>query len=105
MAGNAGLGRPRGSKNKDTRELEDIAARVGVNPFEALCLILKGDKRKLGYDVPDIGMIPADWQLPLEMRIQAAKELCRYLYPQRKAVELTDIDGFKIIIEDYVSKK
>lgn len=88
------MGRPKGSGNKKNDELQAIAARVGVNIFEVLCLVAKGDAIALG-EMPS-----------LDQRIQAASAAAKYLYTPRKAVEISNEDakGFKIVIEDFVSK-
>lgn len=99
-----GSGRKPGSVNKKTEALQEIADRNGVNPFEILCLIAKGDLRNLGYQFGE-SQVPLDYQIDIATRMGAAKEAARYLYPQRKAVELsTDESGFKIVLCDYTSK-
>jgi hypothetical protein len=105
-------GRQKGTVNKSTQNLMDIADRIGVSPFEVLCMIAKADWQGLGYDNPTYlkaageNMIEVD-RITLESRLNAAKEASKYLYPQRKAVEhSTDSDkGFKIVIEDYKTKE
>lgn len=108
-------GRKIGTPNKRTEELENIAQRIGVNPFEVLCLISAGNWKGLGYKektknkwLPS-GIEVEEDVISLESRLQAAKEACKYLFPQRKAVDLTaqgpaGTAGIKIVIEDYLRK-
>lgn len=95
------MGRPAGSLNKKTQALIDRAEDMGVDPFEILCLVAKGDAKALGYDTS------AGYRMDIELRFSAAKELAQYIYPKRSAVKVStgDEDGFKIIIEDYTTKE
>ena len=102
-------GRKKGTPNKNTNDLVEIANRIGVSPFEVLCMIAKADWQGLGYDratqpkaLSDGGVIEID-RISLESRLNAAKEAAKYLYPQRKAIEhKTDADSsFQVIIKDY----
>lgn len=85
-------GRKKGTPNKSSVPAQQIAERLGVDPFEVLCLFVKGDAKKL--------KIKKD-QLTPGIRVAAAMEAAQYLYPKRKAVEhsgelglsLTDIVG------------
>lgn len=86
-------GRPKGSKNKTTIRLEEIAERLECNPFEVLLHFAKGDFGALGYNeytyktfgentVEELTISP-------ELRQKSAKDACEYLFPKRKAVEHT----------------
>lgn len=78
-------GRPKGAPNKKTLALEEICAKHGVDVFEALVLIIKEESDKL-------------------LRFQAIKEAAQYLYPKRKALEVSnneESEGFRVIIQDY----
>lgn len=111
------MGRPKGSANKKTEALADLAAKIGVHPFEILCRFAANDWKGLGM-VPIREAIPNETgaatskrefrdisPISSDLRIHAAKEACKYLYPQRKAIEhSSDATGFKIVIEDFVSK-
>lgn len=106
------MARPKGVPNRKTTELQEIAERIGVNPFEILCLFAKEDWKGLGYEKATYTKVFQDGgtmeieRISPELRFQAAKEASKYLFPQRKAVELSTQDdaGFKIIVEDYLSK-
>lgn len=84
-----GSGRKKGGLNLRTRQKQDAVeatlARLGVDPFEALALFVKGDVVALG--------LPACTELPLELRFDAAKELAGYLAPKKKAVEISGEGG------------
>ena len=83
-----GSGRKKGTLNVKTAALEEICQKHNIHPFEAMVkLALTTDKD--------------------DLRFNALKELCQYLYPKRKAVEVSNAseEGFKIILEDYIVKK
>jgi hypothetical protein len=107
-------GRKKGSLNYKTQSLIDRANHLGCDPFEVLVLFAKGDWKALGYDSgfyvlekPD-GSTKIGFVITPETRMQAAKEATKYLYSQRKAVEVTGEDGkelgFQIVVKDYISK-
>lgn len=111
MKGKKTGGRQKGSLNKRTQLVEDIAARFDLDPFEVLMLFMMGDWKALGYEnecyfaeKPD-GEIKMGYVIPPELRMNAAKEASKYLYAQKKAVELSSGEtGIKIIVEDYLKK-
>jgi len=85
--------REKGTPNVSSLDAKAIAARIGVDPFEILCLIAKGDMVALGEPVS------------LDQRLTAAVQATKYLHQQRKAVELSSDDkGFQIVIKDYTTK-
>lgn len=59
-------GRVSGTPNKKTEELFEKCARLGCDPFEALLHLVS---HKEPY-----------------IQLGALKEVCKYLYPQRKAI-------------------
>ncbi len=73
-------GRKAGTPNKKTQSLEDKAREMEVDPFEILLRVAKGDWRGLGYKENVIS---------LETRLKAASEACTYLFPKRKAIQIT----------------
>lgn len=81
---------------RKNRTIEEVAERIGCDPFEVLCLFAAGDKESLG--VPKV---------TARMRFAAAKEACKYTDAQKKSVEITNPDGtgFKIEIVDYSSDR
>lgn len=64
-------GRKKGSLNKVTTDLFAKLESIGLDPFTELAKIAQAD------DNPDL-------------RFQALKELCQYLFPKRKAMEVTN---------------
>lgn len=105
-----GSGRKPGTLNKDKLALIEQAAQLGVDPFEFLCLVVKGDWKALGLKEIETNMGSHTVWLPPEVdfdkRFQAAKELCNYLHPKRQSVKVSadEESGFRIVIEDYQSK-
>ena len=77
--GSASGGRPKGSLNKNTKDLREIAERLGVDPFEILLHFASGDSLSLGFE--------EDHKIESSLRMKAAAEVCQYLYPKRKALE------------------
>lgn len=87
-------GRVKGTPNKDTVNLEIIAAKCGKSPFEILCLIANADWKALGYDSPQTivqtkqgGRVMID-RINIVDRREAASEAAQYMYSKRKAVEV-----------------
>lgn len=89
-------GRPKGIPNRRTQELFEKAEELGVNPFEILLLFAKGDFNSLGYreyQHKQIGdSVIEELTISPELRQRAAEKACEYLYPKRKAVELSTDD-------------
>lgn len=106
-------GRAKGTPNKSTQSLMEKCERLGCDPFEILLRFAMGDWKGLGYEaqqalkqVTEGGEHIYEDVIPPELRQKSAKEASEYLYPKRKAVEISgDEDkGFRIILEDYQSK-
>lgn len=83
----------KGIPNKRTVALAIRAKELGVDPFEILLLFAKGDWKALGYEAecyfsekPD-GAVKMGYVISPEMRVVAAKEAAKYLYPHRKSIE------------------
>lgn len=95
-----GSGRQKGTPNKRTRNAQEIADRLGCDPFEILLQFAMNDPKALGYKtkgkpVKDqltgrVFFVP--WITP-ELRERAAESASEYLYPKRKALELRDDEG------------
>jgi len=79
----ANAGRKKGTPNKKTQDLLERCAQRGVDPFEVLLELCQSDDDAI--------------------RLQAAKEACKYIHPQRKAIEMSNPEGegFKVVVEDY----
>lgn len=105
-------GRPKGSLNRRTILVEEIAARFKIDPFEVLMMVAAGDWEGLGFDAASkvsytsAGIEFEEPNIKLSDRVQAAKEASKYLYSQKQAVALSaGLDGIKIVIEDYATRK
>lgn len=102
-------GRVKGTPNKATEELQAKAKELGCDPFTILCLFAMGDWKRLGY--PDEKYIAQDseksttykFHVDPAVRAKCAQEAVQYLYPKRKAVELSSSDesGLMVVIKDY----
>lgn len=92
-------GRPKGSKNKWTEELHEIAQRLGVNPVEILLRFAAGDWKGLGYSSPTEIRYTMDGKpyevdkIEVKERVRAAADAAPYLFPKRKSVEHSGPDG------------
>lgn len=83
-----GAGRKPGVPNKRTQDLIEKVEASGLNPFDVLIELLTASDP--------------------QMKFAAAKELCQYLYPKRKAVEYSgDQEDREITVSifDYTSPK
>lgn len=108
-----GSGRKKGTPNKKTQTAMELAEKVGVDPLEILLMFAKGDWEGLGYDAKYnvkkdqyTGEEVFTDKITPDVRMNAAKEASKYIYPQRKALEGSlEGNALKIVIEDYVSKK
>jgi len=82
------MARPKGSPNRKTLALEELCDQMGIHPFvEMLKALTVTDE-------------------PRE-RFRMAAEIAQYLYPKRKAVELSASEdkGFIITVKDYTKDK
>lgn len=64
-------GRPRGAKNKRTLEAVEILANLKCNPLQGMVEISRNPNASL------------------ELRGKMHSELAKYLYPQRRAIEMS----------------
>lgn len=91
----------------------DIAEEVGCNPFKVLMMIAAADWEGLGYESATItkhGKDDVTWEedrITLDARGNAAKEVCKYLFPQKRAVEVSNPTGetFVVSVIDYQNKE
>ena len=104
-------GRPKGVKNSRNRDLDALIDASPLGPAEAYLAVLNNDWGKLGYDSGErvywlqSGIEVAEPLITLDHKLSAAKELMKYRYAQKKAMELSTGDtGIKIVIEDYTKK-
>jgi|TARA_R110001592_G_scaffold13613_1_gene62257 hypothetical protein len=76
-----GTGRPAGSKNKRSQEIQDRLDDLGVDPIEGMA------------------MIAADPNSTPELKLQCYKELAQYVAPKRKAVDMNTVHSGEMTIE------
>jgi hypothetical protein len=101
----------KGTKNKDPLQLEERAHLRGVDVFEIALDFASGNFKALGYENECYimenaqGATKIGYTIPPELRFHAIKELMKYIYPQKKALEVSGGENaLKIIIEDYSKK-
>lgn len=80
-------GRPQGTLGSKTLQAIGIITAKGCDPLGILCDIAMGSKIQIGATIDEVAY-PT-----LDQRRDAAKELCQYIYPKRKAIEHTGKDG------------
>ena len=103
-------GRPKGSQNKITTSARELAEELGISPLAVLLHTANKDWEALGYESPTLLKITADGahevdRISLEMRVAAAREACKYIYPTAKEVTVSaDENCIKLIVEDYTRK-
>ena len=83
-------GRKVGTPNRETAFVQDIVDGLGMHPAEVLARAANGDAVGLGLVAADDPPMASIEALPISLRIKAASELCSYLLPKRKAVEIVD---------------
>lgn len=104
------MGRPKGSKNKHSFKVEEIAQKFEVEPFEYMMRIAAGDWKFFGFDGPTKttftpqGIEIEELNIPIKERAQMAKEASKYLYSAKQAVQVSGEMGIKIIVEDFLKK-
>lgn len=87
-------GRPKGGLGNERKTCKELAEKLNVDPFEVLLHLTKGDWKALGYDSADKivgyakdGSPIFDERISVDLRGNSAKEACKYLYTQLKAIE------------------
>ncbi len=102
-------GRAKGVKNRTVQVVEDLVTKLDVDPLEILMLFAKVDWKALGYDsastiaYTSAGIEYEKLTITPEHRINAATSAVKYIYSQKKAIELSnqvESEGFRIIVED-----
>lgn len=106
MKGRKTGGRVKGTPNKKTQDLLEKAEELGVDPFEILLMVAKGDWEGLGFESAKLvyftaaGIEAEKDRITLSDRLSAASEACTYLHPKRKAVEHSGPNGGPIETRD-----
>ena len=102
-------GRKKGTRNKNSVIIEEMAIKLGVSPFEVLLRFADGDWKGLGYEnecyfseKPD-GAVKMGYVITPESRLKAAESAAKYLYPQKQAIthSVDGDSGIKVVVEDY----
>lgn len=108
-------GRAKGTLDKRTQVLAQLAADLNCEPFQILIHFAKGDWQALGYSGPVF--MNGDYEeerIPSMARLKAAVEACKYLYSQRKPIdsendltseELTFLNIFRERMAEYAAKR
>lgn len=98
-------GRQKGVPNKKTQIIESILDELNCDPIKILAAVANGEqmrarigvgelsKKAPGREDGDDDFIEGDVIPTLDQRIAAAKELCNYVYPKRKAIEHSGFVG------------
>jgi hypothetical protein len=88
-------GRTKGTPNKRSLQVEEMAAQYKLDPFDFLMKVVNNDWEGIGVE-PD--------KITTDHRIQAAKFASKYLYSEKKPLEL-DVNKQSITIEikDYTA--
>lgn len=108
-------GRKKGTPNKRTASLLEKAEELGVDPFQILLHVASGNWKALGYEEANFvvsytedGNAIERERITLQDRAKAAKDVCEYLHPKRKALEHSlgegSEQGFKVVVVDYLDK-
>ncbi len=89
-------GRPKGSLTKRTVEVMDQLEKLGADPISWLAYTMLDDRKALG--LPHAKKDPS---ILYEYRLKAAIELCSYVAPKRKAIDVTT--GGKTLEETFAA--
>ena len=71
----------KGTPNKKTMAVAEVLGELGLDPIKQM------------------GQIAMDERVEVSIRVQVLKELCQYIAPKRKAVEITGEDGGPLELE------
>lgn len=97
-------GRVKGIPNRRAIDARALAERMGVDPLEILLMFAGGDARSLGYVSVDQAGNEQVGVIPPELRFAAAREAANYIYPKRKALEVSPYTEEKKSIEQIISE-
>ncbi len=88
-------GRQKGTPNKVTATLMELAESLDVSPFEILLRFAAEDWKGLGYPArteiryTNAGIEFEAYIIDPQMRMRSAAEACQYIHAKRKAIETT----------------
>lgn len=89
-------GREKGTPNKKTEWIFELCQKNNFDPIQALIDVAKNNWEALGYSGPEIekqgfqGVMVLEPVISMDHRIDAMKTLTSYMYPKRKAVEISN---------------
>lgn len=105
-------GRQKGTPNKDTQYLIDVCKRMGHDPVEFYVNVVKGNWEKVGLDsktntfYTKSGDSYEQDQITVDHRLAANAKLFEYMFPKRKAVEISNSnEGQGFFTFQYVKPK
>jgi len=88
-------GRKKGTPNKSTDYIFDLCEKNNFDPIQALIWVAQNNWKSLGYRDSHIekqgfqGVVTSEPIISVDHRIDAMKSLTGYMYPKRKAIEMT----------------
>lgn len=103
-------GRKKGVLNRKTEHIFEICDRHKFDPIEILIYVSKNDWESLGYDSAECekiglgGVVAKEDRITLTLRVDAAKKLCEFMYPKRKAIEISGNDDENPVTLAYLPK-
>lgn len=106
-----GAGRAKGTPNKQTQTLQEIAERNNCDPFEVLIWFAKRDYDSLHLPewidkVGKDGAFIREATISPELQQKSAKDACEYLHPKRKALEHSgSIEGKSATLEEFLKQQ
>ncbi|HEY9705671.1 MAG TPA: hypothetical protein V6C58_24745 [Allocoleopsis sp.] len=95
-------GRQKGTPNKKTEYAFEVLKKHNFCPIEYLVYVAKNDWKALGFESEMRekqgyqGITYLEYNIPIELRVDAAKDLMPYLYPKRRAIEISNPDDKKL---------
>lgn len=91
-------GRVAGTPNKRTYDARQLVESMGFDPLEFLVHSAMNNWEALGYEGPTVtkvnmGLEYEEERISYDQRLDAAKTVAKYIYPQLKSIEHTGKDG------------
>jgi hypothetical protein len=101
-------GRRPGVINKRTWDARQLVENLGFDPLEFLVRTAMEDWKALGYDKSfvtkvNMGIEYEEPVIGFDERLDAAKTIAKYIYPQLKSIEHTGKDGTDLFAQRLLS--
>jgi hypothetical protein len=80
-------GKPKGAVHGFTQKAKEVAARLGIDPFEILLRFAAGDWKALGYKSEKYSKKSTRFIISPETRAKAAQEATQYIVPKLRQIE------------------